>query len=947
LIQDVDAPQPYAKTFDSGRLIWRLVAGVVILDLLVGLMAGLSVIQSRDRDRDLAIVAAQNLSGLLKSDLVGQFDKIDLSVQAVKIEAERQLAAGGFDGDRFDALITWHLSQQPSLELIRMGGADGAIIHGSRMDRSKTLNIADRDYFLRLRDDPAAGLVVSEPIVGLSTGKWSIVLARRVNGPTGAFAGVVFAALALEQTHKQFATLDIGPRGSVSLRALDLSTVSRYPTPEAIGIAPGNKTHSPEWEDELKVHPNFGTYSAVSPDGLRRNLAYNRVGQYPFYVIVGLFPDDYSLQSRWHAGVTAGILALFFLVTGIFAWLTARAWQRRDADSRKVVELSQLSMQRSEENLSLAIDASNAKSIFLANMSHEIRTPLNAILGFAQIGLRDPTGLTSKDHFARILDSGQGLSQIIDDILDASKMQAGRIRIENVPMLLGDVIDHSLQLVALRAQTNGLTLTVREAVDLPISCLGDPGRLRQVLANLLTNAVKFTPAGGSVTLTAGRDPGELTFTVSDTGIGIAADDLKRLFQPFEQADTTTTRRFGGTGLGLSISRQLVDLMGGTLTVKSVPGEGSSFMVRLPLADEVPAAAMDGVEVIAVSLPDTETAILADGFVRCGIATDLDHLPDRPVLAVVDGSLLESDATKVEAALRRGVKLAAALNLDQLLMTARWDRNLLVVERPLRWRHLRQASSRSRQDPQPKTFTARLAGLVVLVAEDNPINRLVLDDMLRLEGAEVILCEDGKQALERVRQSGGQGIDVLLTDIQMPAMDGYALARAVARHVPDLPIIGLTAHAMAEARESCLAAGMVEHITKPVDLDHLVAVIRLHALRHPQPPVIDMLALTARYSGRSDFIRRLIHMARTTHDGTVTRLREAAAAKDLPVLAELAHTVKGSAGILHAAPLQALATEVEREARNGSADAAVKAQELIESMDDLMRALDHWQNDRQH
>lgn len=506
-------------------------------------------------------------------------------------------------------------------------------------------------------------------------------------------------------------------------------------------------------------------------------------------------------------------------------------------------------------------------------------------------------------------------------------------------MILGDVIDHSLQLVTLQTLTNGQVLTVRESVDLPIGCLGDPGRLRQVLANLLSNAVKFTPDDGSVTLTAARGPGEVIFTVSDTGIGIAADDLERLFQPFEQADNATSRRFGGTGLGLSISRQLVELMGGTLSVESVPEEGSSFIVRLPLADEVPATAPDDLEVVAVSLPDADMAILAGGFVHCTVETDLDHLPDRPVLVVVDATLLDGADTKVKAALGRGIKLVAVVNPGQTHATARLSDGLLVVERPLRCRHLRRAWSAP--VAQPETHTARLAGLVVLAAEDNPVNRMVLDDMLRLEGAEVILCEDGEQALERVRRSGGEGIDLLLTDIQMPGMDGYALARAVTQLAPDLPIIGLTAHAMAEDRESCLASGMVDHITKPVGLDHMVEVIRRHALPRARPPAIDKEALMARYSGRSDFIHRLIEMARSTQSGTATRLREAAVAKDLPGLAALAHSVKGSAGLLYAGPLQNMAAQIERAARDGTADAMVMGHRLADAVDDLMRALDHW------
>ena len=629
-----------------------------------------------------------------------------------------------------------------------------------------------------------------------------------------------------------------------------------------------------------------------------------------------------------------------------------RLAQELDQYRNHLEHLVQLRTQELNEAKTAAEAANVAKSSFLAIMSHEIRTPLNAVLGFAQIGIRESRGRNCQDYFAHILDSGQGLLQVIDDILDISKLQASGVNLERILISPAAIIDRSLQLVSLRAQAKGLFLTVSETPGLPLGCLGDPGRLLQVLANLLTNAVKFTPAGGSVRLTAAHQPGELTFVVSDTGIGIAAADFERLFQPFEQADTATTRRFGGTGLGLAISRQLVDLMGGTLSVESALGRGSHFTVRLPLTGEVPALPLDELAVIAVSLPDAEIETLCQGFVRCDVVADLDLLPAAlmsvqvPTLVVMDGALLETAAARVGTALGRGVKLVAVLDPGQPTRTAGWATDLMVVERPLRCRHLRQAWSTAPSAPwsavPAAAPTARLAGLVVLAAEDNEINRLVLKDMLRGEGAEVILCEDGRQALERVCRNGGRGLDVLLTDIQMPEMDGYALARAVVEQVPGLPIIGLTAHAMAEVRESCLAAGMVEHISKPIDLERLVSAVLRHTSRRARTLVIDETALMARYGGRRDFLRRLVATAISSHGGTAMRLREAAVAKDLPGLRALAHTVKGSAGNLQAERLQALAAETEQAARDGTDDALSKADELAEALDDLMTALKQWE-----
>jgi signal transduction histidine kinase len=221
------------------------------------------------------------------------------------------------------------------------------------------------------------------------------------------------------------------------------------------------------------------------------------------------------------------------------------------------------------------------KSEFLANMSHEIRTPLNGVLGLAHIGFRESRGRDkAQDAFARILSSGQLLLGIINDILDFSKIEAGKLRIEAIPMDLARTIGDTLELMEERAQAKGLALRLRHLSDLPESCISDPLRVGQVLINLLSNAIKFTERG-SVTLSVGQEGGQLMFEVSDTGIGMSEGEVAKVFAPFEQADNSTTRKFGGTGLGLTITHRIVELMGGTLHAHSRPGVGSTFEVRLP------------------------------------------------------------------------------------------------------------------------------------------------------------------------------------------------------------------------------------------------------------------------------------------------------------------------------------------------------------------------------
>ncbi|MDD5297178.1 MAG: DUF3365 domain-containing protein [Rhodocyclaceae bacterium] len=375
-----------------------------------------------------------------------------------------------------------------------------------------------------------------------------------------------------------------------------------------------------------------------------------------------------------------------------------------------------------EEALRLA----RLRSEFLANMSHEIRTPLNGVLGMAQIGHRDSdSGSKASRHFERILESGRLLLSIVNDILDFSRIEAGKMRMERVALDIRRLVNEAGALVADRARAKGVEFVILPEADLPQNCMGDPMRLAQILANLLSNAVKFT-LKGRVVLGAGREGDSLVFRVTDTGIGMSPEQIARLFNPFEQADGSTTRKFGGAGLGLSIARRLAELMGGELRVRSTLGAGSCFEL---------------------------------------------HIPYLPAEDSVPGA---------------------------------------------------DCAGRSTGQEQ------RLAHCSILVAEDNEVNRLVLQDMLTDEGARVTLVGDGQQAVDMVLRNGSAAYDILLMDIQMPVMDGLEATRRILSVAPDLPIVGQTAHAMAEEREKCRAVGMVAHLSKPIDTEDLVAVVLKHA-----------------------------------------------------------------------------------------------------------------------
>ncbi len=371
-----------------------------------------------------------------------------------------------------------------------------------------------------------------------------------------------------------------------------------------------------------------------------------------------------------------------------------------------------------------------AKSEFLAKMSHEIRTPLHGVLGMAHIGSRNTTaGSKAHDAFAKITHSGNLLLGIINDILDFSKMEAGMLKIESTEVDLSSILAESIELMQERANVKSLALQLRVAENLPAVCKSDSLRLRQILLNLLSNAVKFT-SSGSVTLDASRDDKQLVFRVTDTGIGITQEQASKIFSPFEQADNSTTRRFGGTGLGLAITSHLVKLMDGSIHLDSSQGKGSCFEVRLPYHPVIGAQA-------TIS-------------------------PEDPAAAA----------------------------------------------------------------PRP------LAGKRILVAEDIDINQEIMEAILSDLGATVAIAGNGQEAVTQIRQRGGQAFDLVLMDVQMPVMNGHDAAREISRIAPGLPIIGQTAHALTEEKEACFAAGMVDHIAKPIDPDKLLAIILKHLRAKP-------------------------------------------------------------------------------------------------------------------
>jgi len=527
-----------------------------------------------------------------------------------------------------------------------------------------------------------------------------------------------------------------------------------------------------------------------------------------------------------------------------------------------VREVNQLSdrlvdaMKESEKARALAEAASDAKGAFLANMSHEIRTPMNAVLGLARIGARDTSDAASRDHFQRILASGEHLLGVLNDILDFSRIEAGKLEVELAPLRLRQLLGETADLMQGRCAEKGLTFTIETGADLPEWVDGDALHIRQILVNLLSNAIKFT-AQGHVRLAVHARDGEVRFIVSDDGIGMNEEQLSRIFMPFEQASNETTRRFGGTGLGLAISLQLARLMGGEIQAVSQPGQGSQFTLHLPLR-AIPA----------------------------------------PATAPAPGAAKSAPAGR------------------------------------------------------------RLAGVRVLAAEDIELNRFVLEDMLRHEGAGCRFAENGRQAVDIVKQQR-DAFDIVLMDIQMPEMDGHRATQLIHAMAPDLPVIGLTAHALKHEQDKCLASGMVAHLAKPVDPEQLVATLRQWLPEcvpdQPGPPAqaaatsapvrsqvlegtgraIDWPALAQRYHARPGMIGKLLKAVAEQYGETADRLRQLAASEDYAALQFLAHSLKSVFGNLSATAGQALATQLDMVARQQDPASAGLALQLADCLDDLL------------
>jgi PAS domain S-box-containing protein len=693
----------------------------------------------------------------------------------------------------------------------------------------------------------------------------------------------------------------------------------------------------------------------------------------PFYDEDIIGPDGKTFRARTakvplrnQAQETIGLLGIYEDVTGRRQAEEELARYRDHLEEQVVARTAELLLAREA-----AETANRAKSAFLANMSHEIRTPMNAILGMTHLALQTPLSVKQQDYLTKVQTAADSLLGLINDILDFSKIEAGKLDLEVKDFLLEEVLDRVTTVIATRASERKLEFMLDIAPEVPACLVGDPLRLAQVLINLCGNAVKFSDGGEVVVAISrlggtGDGPVSLQFSVRDTGIGMTEDQVRQLFKPFSQVDPSSTRRFQGTGLGLSICKYLTELMGGEIWVESRPGGGSLFTFTASfglgrLASGLPRETppdLHHLRVLVVDDSEKARAILRGLIASLGYRVTVSAAGSEALvdlvraageedpfdLVILDWRMPGTDGLELSRQIRR---LPTSIPAPKILMvTAYGDESVqqLIENEDLQgylakpvtasmlFDAILGAFRRGEDLRQPRlglpvALETGLRGAQVLLVEDNDFNQQVAAELLAMIGVAVTIAGNGKDALDNV---GRQPFDAVLMDLQMPEMDGYQSA-ALMRRRPELhslPIIAMTAHALVEERAKCLAMGMNDYLTKPIDPSALARIlgkwIHLPGPAGEQPeapqagparsvelPGVSWAEGLGFAMGREDLYRKLLRRYLDLRAGDAVKCRMALGRGDLEGAGRIAHSMISAAATIGARNLARTAQALEQ------------------------------------
>jgi signal transduction histidine kinase/CheY-like chemotaxis protein/HPt (histidine-containing phosphotransfer) domain-containing protein len=849
--------------------------------------------------------------------------------------------------------------------------------HGAVADSTQSRqkqDVANDDYFREQRDGDTffVGQPARDP-----KGATKLYFSRRLNAPDGAFDGVVVVAVDAAYFVSGYETAELGEHGVLGIVGTDgIVRVGRTGESEFSGdvidyasVVPGT--------DAVDTH---ATISTSSWDGVRRWTSARELYGFPLAIIVGLSVDEQLAPANrqmitymWRAGFGSILVIVLAVILGRLSW-----------------QLSQSRIREGETKV-----ANRAKDLFLASMSHEIRTPMNGIIGTLDVLTQSSLIGPQLELVNLIRESADSLLTIIDDILDFSKIEAGRLDVERLPMSVAQVVEKSCNLANRLAERKGGILTVFADPKIPAMLLGDASRLRQILINLINNAIKFSSGREHPGLVSVRamlvdrrpDNAVVEFRVTDNGIGMDEATLAKVFTSFTQADASTTRKYGGTGLGLVICKQLARLMGGEIAVETKVSMGSTFTVRVPfdlapqpadatqsesairgltclvvgehagLADdlaaylEADAASVarvadlaaarewtgEGPRGLAVWVIDAGEDLAAFGEPQSALRTRAD-MDLQVVLVVIGRGRRRNPRAKADGVITID---GNALNRSTLAKAVAIAAGRESAEQEVPSDHHRTVRA-----PTPSRDEAIRQHRLILVAEDNEINQQVIRQQLDLLGYAADVATTGRDALNRW-QSGNYAL--LLTDLHMPEMDGYDLTlqiRVAEAGRSRMPIIALTANALRGESDRCLAVGMDEYLSKPAPLAALAVALEKWlpvgaSMTTPQRTAsapVDVSVLEALIGTDPQVIKEVLHDFTASAARMSSDLAEACAAQQAPQAAAIAHKLKSSARSVGALKLGDLCADIERAGHAGDL-AAMTA--LLPDFETETRAVHEW------